>query len=151
MILGQQNCGYWTFDLIADEGVVVDIAAVEYIAPDGRIQHAGTRNCLRYITKQGLNSYTSFDRRSGRYIFMTFRNQKTPIQIRHFTLFESTYPVKQIGDFNCSDMRLNKIWSICARTLKLCMEDTYTDCPLYEQTAWVGDLRNEALVGYSSL
>jgi hypothetical protein len=28
------------------------------------------------------------------------------------------------------------------------MEDVYTDCPLYEQTLWVGDMRNEALYGY---
>lgn len=147
--LGQQNCGYWAFDLIADEGVIVDIAAVEYITPDGRIQHTGISNCLRYVTKKGLNSYTSFKRRAGRYIFITFRNQKTPLYMRDFKLIESTYPVTQIGDFNCSDFRLNEIWKICAATLKLCMEDTFTDCPLYEQTAWVGDARNEALVGYS--
>jgi hypothetical protein len=29
------------------------------------------------------------------------------------------------------------------------MEDTFTDCPLYEQTHWVGDARNEALIAYS--
>jgi hypothetical protein len=28
------------------------------------------------------------------------------------------------------------------------MEDTYVDCPLYEQTHWVGDARNESLFGY---
>jgi hypothetical protein len=29
------------------------------------------------------------------------------------------------------------------------MEDTFTDCPLYEQTHWVGDARNESLLGYT--
>jgi hypothetical protein len=28
------------------------------------------------------------------------------------------------------------------------MEDTYVDCPAYEQTFWVGDARNEALINY---
>jgi hypothetical protein len=28
------------------------------------------------------------------------------------------------------------------------MEDTFVDCPAYEQTFWVGDARNEALVNY---
>jgi len=28
------------------------------------------------------------------------------------------------------------------------MEDTFTDCPLYEQTLWVGDARNESLFAY---
>ena len=33
--------------------------------------------------------------------------------------------------------------------MKLCMEDTFTDCPLYEQTLWVGDARNEGLFAMS--
>ena len=148
--LGEQHCGYWSFELIADAGLTVDIAAVEYITPEGRIQHTrSNRNSLRYITKQGLNAFTSFKRRSGRYIFITFRNQKTPVHVRHFNIIESTYPITQIGNFICSDNRLNEIWKISTATLKLCMEDTFTDCPLYEQTAWVGDARNEALFAYS--
>ena len=52
------------------------------------------------------------------------------------------------GKFRCSDPLLDEIWDISVRTLKLCMEDTYTDCPTYEQTFWVGDSRNEALFGF---
>ena len=147
--LGEQNCGYWNFDLVADTGVQVDIFAVEYIAPDGRIQFpGGNRNGLRYITKQGDNRFTSLKRRSGRFVFLTLRNQKSPVRIRHFNLIESTYPLDYIGSFSCSDARLDRIWDISTRTLKLCMEDTFTDCPLYEQTHWVGDARNESLLAY---
>lgn len=147
--LGEQNCGYWNFDLVADAGVQVDIFAVEYIAPDGRIQFpGGNRNGLRYITKQGDNRFTSLKRRSGRYVFLTLRNQHSPVRLRHFNLIESTYPLDYIGSFSCSDTRLDRIWDISTRTLKLCMEDTFTDCPLYEQTHWVGDARNESLLAY---
>lgn len=147
--LGEQRCGYWTFDLWAPEGVVVDMAAVEYIAPDGRIQWTwGNRNAMRYITRFGRNHYVSVQRRSGRYVFLTLRNFHEPVRIRHVGIVESTYPVEYRGAFRCSDARLNEIWSISARTLKLCMEDTFTDCPLYEQTHWVGDARNEALFAY---
>lgn len=147
--LGEQNCGYWTFDLVAEAGVQVDIFAVEYIAPDGRIQFPDkNRNGLRYITQQGDNHYTSLKRRSGRYVFLTLRNQQSPVRLRHFGLIESTYPVNPIGSFRCSDERLDRIWDISTHTLKLCMEDTFTDCPLYEQTHWVGDARNEALLAF---
>ena len=147
--LGEQNCGYWSFDLIADAGVVVDVSAVEYITPDGRIQFArGNRNGLRYITREGVNRFTSLKRRSGRFIFITLRDQKSPVQFRNFRLIESTYPVNAVGSFSCSDTRLDEIWRISTRTLKLCMEDTFTDCPLYEQTHWVGDARNESLLAY---
>lgn len=147
--LGEQRCGYWTFDLWSDPGVVVDMAAVEYIAPDGRIQWSwGNRNALRYVTRAGRNHYVSVQRRSGRYLFLTLRNLRHPVRIRHVGVIESTYPVEFRGAFRCSDARLNEIWQISARTLKLCMEDTFTDCPLYEQTHWVGDARNEALFAY---
>lgn len=147
--LGEQNCGYFAFDLLADAGVVVDLYAVEYIAPDGRIQHSGgNRNGLRYISRSGVNRYLSLKRRSGRYWFMTLRNMRSPVSIRNLQLVESTYPVDAIGQFSCSDARLDKIWEISSRTLKLCMEDTFTDCPLYEQTHWVGDARNESLFAY---
>jgi alpha-L-rhamnosidase len=147
--LGEQNCGYWNFDLTADAGVEVDLFAVEYIAPDGRIQFpVGNRNGLRYLTKQGENRFISLKRRSGRYVFLTLRNQHSPVRLRHLGLIESTYPLDYIGSFHCSDARLDRIWDISTRTLKLCMEDTFTDCPLYEQTHWVGDARNESLLAY---
>jgi hypothetical protein len=148
--LGEQDIGHYRFELIAPAGVILDIYGVEYIATDGRIQNSwGNRNTLRYITRDGLNRFTSFKRRSGRYIFLTFRNLTSPVKIRNFQLIESTYPVHYIGSFNCSDARLDNIWTISTRTLKLCMEDTFTDCPLYEQTHWVGDARNESLLAYS--
>ena len=147
--LGEQVVGYYAFDLVAEAGVAVDIFSLEYIAPDGRLQHSGgNRNGMRYITRAGANRFTSLKRRSGRYVFLTLRNQKSPVQIRNFHVVESTYPLDYIGSFTCSDPRLDRIWEISTRTLKLCMEDTFTDCPLYEQTHWVGDARNESLLAY---
>jgi len=147
--LGEQNCGYYSFELIADQGVNVDIFGVEHVTPSGTIQHTwGNRNGMRYVTKKGINKFTSMKRRSGRYIFITISGHRSAVKIRNFKLIESTYPVNYAGSFKCSNPSLNKIWDISAHTLKLCMEDTYTDCPLYEQTFWVGDARNESLFGY---
>ncbi|MCC6489232.1 MAG: family 78 glycoside hydrolase catalytic domain [Candidatus Hydrogenedentes bacterium] len=149
--LGEQNVGYYTFEVEAEAGLAIDVAAVEYIAPDGRVQHTGEyRNSMRYICKEGKNTFTSLDRRSGRFIFITLRNQTKPASIRYFGLIESTYPINPIGSFACSEQDLDRIWEISARTLKLCMEDTFTDCPLYEQTHWVGDARNEALLALNT-
>jgi hypothetical protein len=144
--LGEQTVGYFDFELLSPAGVQVDIYAVEYIRTDGVIQHTDdNHNGLRYITCAGLNSFTSLKRRAGRYLFITLRGATAPVQFRLVRVIESTYPVEQGAFFECSDARLDRIWEISARTLKLCMEDTFTDCPLYEQTGWVGDARNEAL------
>ena len=149
--LGVQRCGYYSFELMADAGVVVDIFGIEYITPNGRLQHTiDNRNGLRYVCKDGANTFTSLKRRSGRYLYVTLRNVMRAVKIRKIQVIESTYPVAYRGSFACSDPALERIWEISARTLKLCMEDTFTDCPLYEQTHWVGDARNESVFAYTA-
>lgn len=147
--LGVQDIGYYQFELEAQAGIELDLYGVEFITPQGVVQHTwGNRNGLTYITRQGLNRFTSAKRRSGRYLFLTLHHQDSPVLLHSLQLIESTYPVQPVGGFRCSDERLERIWEISARTLKLCMEDTFTDCPLYEQTLWVGDARNESIFAY---
>ena len=149
--LDEQDVGYYQLDIEGEAGLVVDFAGVEYIAPDGRVQHTGTyRNAMRYICREGRQTFTSLSRRSQRYLFVTLRNQSRPAVIHGLRLIESTYPVEPIGSFACSDPLFTRTWDISARTLKLCMEDTFTDCPLYEQTLWVGDARNESVFAYTA-
>ena len=147
--LGIQNIGYYDFELNTASGTVIDILEIEHFFRDGRPQHTyGYINGMRYICKSGINRFTSLRRRSGRYLLINIRKQSAPVKIRKFQLIESTYPVEYKGGFRCSDDFLNRLWEISAHTLKLCMEDTFTDCPLYEQTLWVGDARNESLFAY---
>ncbi len=150
--LGEQNIGYWNFSLFAPAGTVIDIAAIEYITPGGRLQHTGVQygNSMRYVCREGLNRYTSFMRRGGRYLFITLRRMTGPVRFQSLRLVESTYPVVADGEFHSSDLRLDRIYEMSQRTLKLCMEDTFTDCPLFEQTLWVGDARSEALFAMSA-
>lgn len=147
--LGKQNIGYYDFELFAAAGTVIDILEIEHYFRDGTPQHTyGYINGMRYICKPGMNRFTSLKRRSGRYLLITLRHQSAPVKIRRFQLIESTYPVEYKGSFRCSDDFMNRLWDISAYTLKLCMEDSFTDCPLYEQTLWVGDARNESLFAY---
>jgi hypothetical protein len=150
--LGEQSCGYFAFQIKADAGVVVDLNAVEYITKEGVVQHAMpfNRNGLRYVTKKGTNRFVSLKRRSGQYLFVTLRNQKAPVELKNLRIIESTAPVEAEGSFHCNDPMLNRIWKMSERTLQLCMEDTFTDCPLYEQTLWIGDARNEALYAFTA-
>ena len=149
--LGEENIGYWNFALVAPAGTVVDLSVSEYISETGRIQHTGLhyRHSMRYICREGWNRFTSFQRRGGRYLFVTLRRMTAPVRIQSLRLVESTYPVVEEGTFRCSDLELEKVYEISRRTLKLCMEDTFTDCPLYEQTLWVGDARSESLFAMS--
>ncbi len=143
--LGKETVGWVEFELDAPADTIVDGHLIEYRIGD-LLQHTGgIRNGFRYVTREGVNHFVSLKRRAGRYLFLTLRDMTGPVKIRLARMLQATYPVEQRGAFNCSDAALNRIWEISAYTLRLCMEDTYTDCPLYEQTLWVGDARNEAL------
>ena len=144
---GEQRCGYFDFSIEAAAGTVIDIHMVEHITPEGVVQHTApdNRNGMRYITKQGRNTYRSLKRRSGRYSFITIREQSAVVDIQQFEIIESTAAVEPVQRFRCNDEDLNQIWDACERTLKMGMEDTFTDCSLYEQTLWIGDARNQAL------
>jgi alpha-L-rhamnosidase len=145
---GKEWSGFLEFELEAEAGVTIDWYGIEY-RKDTYIQHTfGLDNTLRYVTREGYQRYASPVRRGLRYLIVTVRGAKSPVHIRDVRLIQSNYPAPEIGSFQCSDDRLGRIWDLAKHTTKLCMEDTFVDCPAYEQTFWVGDSRNEALVNY---
>ncbi|MDQ6422752.1 alpha-L-rhamnosidase C-terminal domain-containing protein [Paenibacillus sp. LHD-117] len=145
---GKEWSGYLQFELEAEAGVTIDWYGVEYRKGD-YVQHTyGLDNTLRYVTKEGYQRYTSPVRRGFRYQIVTVRGATRPVCIHGVRVLQSNYPSPEIGAFQCSDASLNAIWEMARHTTRLCMEDTFVDCPAYEQTFWVGDSRNEALVNY---
>ncbi len=146
--LGEQRSGYIGFELDAAAGTVVDIYGIEHMHHDFRQHTYGLDNTLRYICREGRQSYLSPVRRGCRYLILTIRAAARPVLLQEIHFHQSSYPAADNGSFRCSDALLNEIWSISRRTTRLCMEDTFVDCPSYEQVFWVGDARNEALVNY---
>ncbi|MCQ6563892.1 family 78 glycoside hydrolase catalytic domain [Paenibacillus mendelii] len=145
---GRQGSGYIQFKVEAEAGTVLDFYGFEHMH-EGWIQYTTyLDNSLRYICREGHQQYTSNVRRGFRYLMVTVRGARTPVKITGIQLLQSHYPVAETGRFLCPDQTLNEIWRISRHTAKLCMEDTFVDCPAYEQTFWVGDSRNEALISY---
>jgi hypothetical protein len=103
-------------------------------------------NSFRYVCRAGVQHYRCIVRRGFRYSWMSVRHFHSPVRIRFVRIRMSTYPFTNAGDFACSDDQLTEIWKAGVHSVRCCAEDTYTDCPTYEQTLWVGDARNEALV-----
>ncbi|NIK79164.1 hypothetical protein FHS15_004322 [Paenibacillus castaneae] len=143
---GKEYSGYLSFEVEAAEGTILDWYGFEYMADHYRQDMYGLDHTLRYVCKSGRQSYESPIRRGFRYMALNVRNAAEPVRIYGVSMSQSNYPVAEIGRFECSDSLLNDIWEISRHTTKLCMEDTFVDCPAYEQAFWVGDSRNEALV-----
>lgn len=155
---GRELVGFWEFELSAPKGTVLDFYGFEAIHPtdDGgfEIQHTwGLNNVMRFVAEEGWQRYTSIVRRGFRYLLLTVRfpkGEKRPVQIKTLRCLLNTYPYSERGEFLCNDWKLNEIWRMCRYTLRMCSEDTFVDCPAYEQTFWVGDARNEALIAYAT-
>lgn len=146
--LGRERSGYVGFEIEAPAGTIVDGYGVEYMRDD-YIQHTyGLDNTFRYVCREGRQRYLSPVRRGFRYLLLTVRGGAGRVKLHEAYLNQSTYPVAERGQFRCSDAQLNEIWKMSRHTTRLCMEDTFVDCPAYEQVFWVGDSRNEALVNY---
>lgn len=147
---GRELVGYLEFDLDAPSGTILDWLCFEAIE-DGRIHYPdGNQNALRYICREGRQRFVSFVRHGFRYAFITLREHRRPVRLRMIRALLSTYAPEAMGAFSCSDPLLNQVWEVGRHTLRLCAEDTFTDCPGYEQTYWVGDGRNEALISYAA-
>lgn len=145
---GRELSGFIQFDLDAAEGTILDFYGYEYMRDGWRQDTFDLDNTLRYTCSEGRQSYTSYVRRGFRYLMVTARNASRAVKMYGVQVQQSNYPIAEIGKFQSSDALLNDIWQISKHTTRLCMEDTFVDCPAYEQVFWVGDSRNEALVNY---
>ncbi len=143
---GREVMGYVELEVTANAGTIIDANCFEGIDEMGIFWTTNLRNSFRYICREGHQVFISHRRRGFRYISLTLRNIQASILIHGVRTRMSTYPIEQRGAFRCSDSTLNQIWETAAYTVQLCMLDTYTDCPAYEQAYWVGDARNTALV-----
>ncbi len=145
---GKEVVGFLEFEVEAPEGTIFDWNFFEEYV-DGEIGFTdGLNNTLRYVAREGYQRYHSIVRRGFRYALLTIRNFRRPVRIYRVYCLLNTYPVALRGEFQCSDYLLNRIWEMCRYTTRLCMEDTFVDCPAYEQTFWVGDSRIEMLSNY---
>jgi hypothetical protein len=93
-------------------------------------------------------SFTPLWWSAGRYIEVVVETADQPLIIERFTLHETRYPLEMESDFSASDPRLQATIPLLARGLQMCANETYFDCPYYEELQYGGDMRLEALVNY---
>ncbi|TDE97363.1 alpha-L-rhamnosidase [Occultella glacieicola] len=145
--LGIEASGFVIVDLDAPAGTVVDVYGFEYVDGPRRQETTGMDNTLRYRTRAGRQRYESPVRRGLRYLQVVVRRDGAtpgPVTLHEVAVRNSHYPVDRAGEFVASDVRLTEIWEMSRRTVIACMEDTFVDCPVYEQAFWVGDTYSSA-------
>jgi len=160
--MGRDVLGYVGLSVTgANDGTVLDIGyaetledasgnAVSPLSASGTVnpQRASLNMADRFICRPGTNTFETFEKRGFRYVQLDVRYASQPLTVKWLTVREALYPVSETGAFECSDERLNRIWQAGRLTLRLNMDDAYTDCPWRERAQWWGDARTGALVNY---
>ena len=84
--------------------------------------------------------------RTWRYLQMEIETHEKPLQINSFSSEFAAYPLKENAIFESDQPGLKKIWDVGWRTARLCANETYFDCPYYEQLQYIGDTRIQSLI-----
>jgi len=84
--------------------------------------------------------------RTFRYVEMEIETKNEPLVLNDFYSIFSAYPLEEKASFTCDNTLLNEIWNVGWRTQRLCANETFFDCPYYEQLQYIGDARIQALV-----
>jgi alpha-L-rhamnosidase len=84
--------------------------------------------------------------RTWRYLQMDIETHAEPLQVKSFSSVFTAYPLKENAIFESDQQGLKNIWDAGWRTARLCANETYYDCPYYEQLQYVGDTRIQSLI-----
>jgi hypothetical protein len=130
---------------------IIDCLYAEQLDDKGFLQIRSTGGCHeaqadRYRCRAGDQRWESFHYTGLQYLAVIFRNIKQPLKVRHIGIRQVHANVPDLGEFECSDDMLNKIWQVARTTQLNCIFDTFVDCPWREQAQWWGDARVQAKV-----
>jgi len=121
--------GYHVLEFDADAGSELEI---RYQLPEDSTSGAST-----YVARQGIQTWIGGD--TFAFNRLTIRAKSGRIKLMRAEAVEVRYPFTRAGSFECSDPFLNKLWTICARSLELLSEDSYVDCADRERVEWTDD------------
>ena len=100
------------------------------------------------IISNGLahQEFTSMAYRTFRYIQVEIVTQGQEMSIDDIFHHQTGYPFELKARFNTANSEIDKILEIGWRTASLCANETYMDCPFWEQMQYIGDTRIQAVI-----
>jgi len=84
--------------------------------------------------------------RTFRYVEIEIETKNESLILNDLYSIFSAYPLEEKASFSCDNPQLKNIWNVGWRTQRLCANETFFDCPYYEQLQYIGDARIQALV-----
>jgi hypothetical protein len=90
---------------------------------------------------KAIRTFRPLWQRTFRYVQFVIETKEEPLKILSYENEYSGYPYPEMGTFVSDNLRLNEIFDMSQRTLRMCSGETYYDTPFYEQLSYGGDNR----------
>ncbi len=111
---------------------------------DGRVMF-GYEDCI--VADGSDFCFTPLWWRTWRYIQLRVQTKDEPLTLKDMYGTFSAYPFKRESQFKAEgDDDLDKMLEVGWRTARLCANETYMDCPYYEQLQYFGDTRIQTMI-----
>ena len=145
--LGREEAGYLFWKVRAGEACDVKVTYAEHLSDGGVRYLIGRRDfSLDFQCVSGEQEFLQlFVRVAARYLEVLAPDD---LEVLSVGLLPTLYPVtERTVTLEGLD---RQIYDTCVRTLRLCMNQHYEDCPWREQALYVMDSRNQMLCGYDA-
>lgn len=84
--------------------------------------------------------------RTWRYLQLEIETKDEALVMDDFSSLFTAYALQENASFDTDQTELKQIWNVGWHTARLCANETYYDCPYYEQLQYTGDTRIQALI-----
>ena len=125
----------WYIDVEAEAGKKLVFYTDSYKYNDGLQSFKDT-----YVTKDGQQSYENYPWRSG---YTLFIDAPAGIKFNKIAYRMSEFNGELMSPFTSSDSNLDILWKKAQNTVRVCMRDSFMDCPDRERGPYMGDASNQ--------
>lgn len=140
--LGFEAVGYISFRAKGNKGDKIIIHAGEELSEDNRVRYKMRCNCEyeeEMILSGNDDKLIQYDYKAFRYVDLIIPEQ-SDINISEIEIIIRHYPYEEKASFSTENKQLEKIFRLCADTIKYGVQECYLDCPTREKGQYLGDV-----------
>lgn len=136
----EQAVGWPCFTIDAPEGTIIELLVHEAHKKGGpAIINSHFNAWTRFVCKEGVNHFETFDFESFRWMQLHIRNFSRPIKLSSVGMRRRIYPWKVVPQIAVSDDTIQHVMNAAVNTLYNCAQETMVDGMARERQQYSGD------------
>ncbi len=136
----EQGVGFPYFTIDAPEGTVVEMLVHEAHEPGASaILNTHFHSWTRFVCREGVNHFETFDFESYRWVQFLIRNFDRPVTLSGVGMRRRTYPWPAVPSVRVQDDTLQRLLDATVNTLNNCAQETIVDGMARERQQYSGD------------